>query len=71
MRYGFDALTAHVHTNAEEYYEIRVRESAKHDGEHWFKHDDLANRADEIRGTFELLVDLFRTEAERFRTGEF
>ena len=71
MRYGFDELTAHARTMAEEYYEIRVRESAEHDGVHWFKHEDLANRADEIRETFELLVDLFRAEAERFRTGEY
>ncbi|GAB3479392.1 hypothetical protein [Amycolatopsis cihanbeyliensis] len=69
MHNNFDELTGRVLRRASEYYDLRQRESAQRHGEFWFVDERLAEMADDIKNHFETLADIFRIEAERFRTG--
>ncbi|MGV9361957.1 hypothetical protein [Amycolatopsis sp. NPDC003731] len=65
----FNGLTKNARVLANEYFDIRRTERVKRNGEPWFRHDDLAERADEIAKWFEYYMELFRRDARQFRTG--
>ncbi|WP_370970080.1 hypothetical protein [Amycolatopsis sp. cg9] len=65
----FAELTTNARPLVNEYFDIRRQERAKRDGETWFEHPELAERADEIARWFEYYMELFRRDGRRFRDG--
>jgi hypothetical protein len=65
----FSEFTKNARPLMNEFFDLHRREQAKHNGEMWFRHEHLADLADEIAKWMEFYTEVFRRDANRFRTG--